>query len=113
MKKIAPFIFEIGAVVALAGVVLFITRSHIAPYLYIVGAAMVLIGQILTPFHGDNLVIRRLHAQYVLGGVFLFVSSILMYLLHGNEWIICLAIACVFFLYSIFRMSYEEKKEEK
>jgi NO-binding membrane sensor protein with MHYT domain len=35
-----------------------------------------------------------------------------MVVLQHNQWVILLAVACVFLLYSTFRLSHEAKKEE-
>lgn len=104
--------FQVGALMVLIGAATFITRWSVSPYLYLIGSVMVLVSQILSPEHSDNTVIRRLHVQQVLGAFFLFASAICMLVLKGNEWIILLAIACVFETYSIFRLSYEWKKEK-
>lgn len=112
MKNLINGLFFAGSVMVLIGVTTFITRWFMSPYLYIVGAAMVLIALFYSPIHSDSKVIRRLRAQQVLGGFCLFASSVLMKVMHGNEWMVALAIACVFLLYSAFRLSSELKKEE-
>jgi hypothetical protein len=111
-KKLAEGLFQVGGVLVLAGAILYITRLGIAPYLYLIGSAMIVISLFFTPIDNENHTIHRLYIQQILGYVFLFVSAILMFVMHGNEWIVCLAIACVFILYSSLRISHEEKKEK-
>jgi nitric oxide reductase large subunit len=113
MKKLIPGIFQSGAVLSLLGAALYITGWVGAPYFYVIGSAMVMLAEIFSPVNSDSVVVRRLHIQQVFGGFFLFASSICMVMLHGNEWIILLAVACVFLLYSTFRLSYELKKKSE
>lgn len=111
-QQILNGFFQVGAIMALIGAASYITGWNLSSYLYLIGAVMLLVSQILTPFHTDNHVIRRLHVQQIMGGFFLFASAICMFVLRGNEWIVLLAISCVFILYSTFRISYEMKKEQ-
>jgi hypothetical protein len=111
MKRLIPGLFQIGAILVLIGAVVYITQWPAARYIYLIGGAIVAISQILSPIHTENKVVKRLHIQQIVGGLFLFISGICMFVLHGNEWIICLTISCVFELYSVYRISYEMKKE--
>lgn len=111
-NKFITAVFQTGAILVLIGSATYIISLIFAPYMYLIGSLMVAVAQILSPIRTDSKVIKRLHVQQILGGIFLFISAVCMFLLHHNEWILCLAIACVFEGYSIFRISYELKKEQ-
>lgn len=113
MKKILSAIFATGAVLTLGGLLTHIAHWELSPYFYLIGSAMILISLIFAREKSEELVVRRLSVQQILGGFFLFASAVLMFVLHGNEWILALAAACVFLLYSTFRLSHIEKKSEK
>lgn len=65
-----------------------------------------------TPVSSD-VVVRRLYTQQTIGCVMFIVSALFMLNQHyhwllmfiRNEWIVAFAIACVFFVYSSFRLS--------
>jgi hypothetical protein len=113
MNKIISALFATGAVLALGGLVTHLSRWELSPYLYLIGTAMIAIALIFGREKSEDFVVRRLYVQQILGGIFLFGSAVLMFVMHGNEWILALAIACVFLLYTSFRLSYIEKKEGK
>lgn len=126
----------IGGVVLLAGAVMHITGSDISRYLYCGGAVLFAVGQITDGYDGDNLTIRRLRGQQVLGAVFLLLSGLMMcserwhsdivmnmemgdtlrsflsMLTARNGWIVTMTFAAVFELYSAMRLEHEQKKED-
>lgn len=111
MNKILSAIFATGAVLTFGGLLTHLFKWELSPSLFLIGSAMVLIALIFSREKSEDIVVRRLFVQQILGGFFLFASSILMFVMHGNEWILALAVACVFLLYSSFRLSYIEKKK--
>lgn len=113
MNKTISAIFATGSVLAISGLLTYLFYWPLAPYFYLIGTAMIAIALIFMREKSEDSVVRRLSMQQLLGGFLLFASGILMSVMHNNEWILALAVACVFLLYSSFRMSYIEKKKKK
>lgn len=113
MNKIISTIFATGSVLALGGLLTYLFYWPFAPYFYLIGTTMIAIALVFMREKSEDPIVRRLAMQQLLGGLLLFVSGVLMIVMHGNEWIVGLAIACVFLLYSSFRLSYIEKKKNK
>ena len=105
-----PYISVVGAVLVLCGAALQVTRLQLAPYLYLVGAVMFAVVQIASGYEGDNVVIRRLRRQQVIGAVLMVAAGVLMLTMRHNEWIACLTISAILELYTVFRISHEEEK---
>ena len=112
MKSLIPAFFTVGAVMALTGAAVYITGWVLSPYIYTVGAVLVAIAQIFSPIHSENVLIRRLRRQQLLGAMLLIMTGVMMLLWHHNEWIICLTIAALLELYTAFRIPHEEAKEK-
>ena len=103
--KIKSFIMYIGGVMLLLGAALQITNLKFAPYLYTIGAVLFAVVQISSGYNGDNVVVRRLRRQQILGALLLVVAGLMMLFMHHNEWIACLSIAAFVELYTaVFRM---------
>lgn len=111
MKPYQSVIFITGAVLLLAGAVVFITGWEYAPYLYSVGAVMFAAIQLMNGYDGKNVTIRRLRRQQVFAAVLLMLTGMFMFTTRGNEWIVSLTIAALLQLYTSFRISKEEEKE--
>ena len=119
LTQIQNFIFRLGGVLIIIGIILWIPRFSYAPYIYCVGAIAFASMQFLEQYEGRSLVIRRLRRQQLLGAFFLLVSGVLLigntlhlpYLRH-NEWVVGLTIAAIFELYTSFRIPSELKKEK-
>ena len=99
MKQLVPALFAVGALMALVGAAVFITRWIYAPYIYTIGAGFVALAQINTPVKGKSKTLKRLRIQ-----------QIFMFSTRGNEWIACLTIAAILELYTAFRIPQEEAK---
>ncbi len=112
MNKLISVIFATGAVLALGGLLTHLSQWELSPYLYLIGSAMVAISIIFMREKSDSLTVRRLYVQQIIGGILLFASAVMMFALQGNVWILGLAAACVFLLYSSFRLSAIEKKNK-
>lgn len=110
MKRLFNILFIIGALMLLVGAASYITHWALSPYLFTTGAFMVLIAQFFTPPHGDSITLRRLRRQQLLGAILLVLAGVLMFVTHGNEWILCMTIAAVLQLYTSFRIPNEEEK---
>lgn len=113
MKRAYTIIQMIGAVLLLLGAMLQITRWAMAPVLYTVGAVLFAYVQVMSRYEGDNLIVRRLRRQQILGAVLLVFAGVLMFVTHRNEWVVCLTIAAVLQLYTAFRIPSELEKENR
>lgn len=112
MKKGFEWIQNIGAVLALVGAALQISRWAFSPYIYIIGAVLFAYTQVMDRYDGKNLIVRRLRRQQILGAVLLVFAGVLMLVTHNNEWILCLTIAAILELYTAFRIPNELEKEK-
>ena len=112
MKKGNEWIQMTGAVMALVGAALQITRWEFSPYIYIIGAVLFAYTQVMDRYDGKNLIVRRLRRQQILGAVLLVFAGVLMFVTHNNEWILCLTIAAILELYTAFRIPNELQKEK-
>lgn len=113
MKQLIPACFAIGATMSLIGAAVFITGWLYAPYFYTVGACFVALAQICTPIKEENIALRRLRIQQLLGALALVATGGFMFLTHGNEWVACLSIAALLELYTAFRIPQEEAKSKQ
>ncbi len=110
MKQLGPALFAVGALMALVGAAVFITRWIYAPYIYTIGAGFVALAQINTPVKGKSKTLKRLRIQQIFGAVALVLTGAFMFSTRGNEWIACLTIAAILELYTAFRIPQEEAK---
>lgn len=112
MSKIYQIVQGVGAVLLLVGAMLQITRWELSPILYTIGAVMFAYVQIMTRYEGQNLIIRRLRRQQILGAVLLVFAGVLMFVTKHNEWVLCLTVAAILELYTAFRIPSELEKEK-
>lgn len=112
MSKYYSAIATVGAVALLLGAALQITQLAWAPYLYLIGAIMFAYVQVMSGYEGKNIIIRRLRRQQIIGATLLVVAGVMMILWKRNEWIVCLTIAAVLEMYTVFRIPQEEEKEK-
>lgn len=112
MRKAYTVVQVVGAVLLLVGAMLQITRWELSPYIYTVGAVMFAYVQVMSRYEGQNLIVRRLRRQQVLGAVLLVFVGVLMFVTRHNEWVLCLSAAAVLQLYTAFRIPSELEKEK-
>lgn len=112
MRKAYTVVQVAGAVLLLVGAMLQITRWELSPYIYTVGAVMFAYVQVMSRYEGQNLIVRRLRRQQVLGAVLLVFAGVLMFVTRHNEWVLCLSAAAVLQLYTAFRIPSELEKEK-
>ena len=112
MSKYNSAIATVGAVALLLGAALQITQLAWAPYLYLIGAIMFAYVQVMSGYEGKNIIIRRLRRQQIIGATLLVVAGVMMILWKRNEWVVCLTIAAVLEMYTVFRIPQEEEKEK-
>lgn len=113
MKKSYSIIQMVGAVLLLAGAMLQITRWDVSPYIYTLGALMFGYVQVMSRYEGQNLIVRRLRRQQIMGAMLLVFAGVLMFVARHNEWILCLSIAAFIQLYTAYRIPAEIEKEER
>ena len=110
MKRLVQPLMLVGAVLALIGAAFYITHWSLSPYMYTIGATMVALAQINSPIKTDNIILKRLRAQQVIGAILLVVTGALMFFTHRNERIVCLSVAAILELYTAFRIPQELEK---
>ena len=139
MNKLINIIMTIGGVLLLVGAMVMITGWEYAPYLYLFGSVLFASAQMSDRYDGDDLILKRLRSQQVLGAILLVVTgclmlsgeyhqklmfnntmndtikSLLLTLTAKNSWIVTLCLAALFELYSSFRIDARNKtlEEEK
>lgn len=100
-EKIRTVIFQISALLVLAGAGLYIIQPTIAPYLFAVGAAGLSICYLTLPTQKMDFRERRLHRYNIFAGLLCIFASGLMF--NGQkEWVICLAISAFLQIYTAF-----------
>lgn len=112
MKKNYTYLMMAGAILLLLGAMLQITRWELSPVIYTIGAVLFAYVQVMDGYQGQNLIIRRLRRQQILGAVLLVFAGVLMFVMKRNEWIVCLTIAAILELYTAFRIPAEMEKEK-
>lgn len=103
----------VGALALLAGLVLRMFLPAYFAVVYICGAVLFAVTQFLLRPRYDGLVMRRLVAQQQLAGMLLIGAGVLMFTHYSNEWILILLCATIIEVYTVFRLSHEEKKLDK
>lgn len=98
----------IGALLLLAGAALMITGWTLAPYLFCVGALLFAAMQMTDWYEGQDITVKRLRRQQLIGSLMLLVTGVLMFVERHNGWIVTLTIAAVIQLYTAFRMPEKE-----
>ena len=126
----------IGGVLLLVGAMVMITGWDYAPYIYLLGSVMFASAQLSDRYDGDDMILKRLRLQQVLGSILLVITGFLMFsgnyhqqlmfnnsmndtlrtfllsLTARNSWIVTLCIATLFELYSSFRIDARNKELE-
>lgn len=126
----------IGGVLLLVGAMVMITGWDYAPYIYLLGSVMFASAQMSDRYDGDDMILKRLRLQQVLGSILLVITGFLMFssnyhqqlmfnnsmndtlrsflltLTARNGWIVTLCIATLFELYSSFRIDARNKELE-
>ncbi len=127
----------IGGVLLLVGAMVMITGWDYAPYIYLLGSVMFASAQMSDRYDGDDMILKRLRLQQVLGSILLVITGFLMFsgnyhqqlmfnnsmndtlrtfllsLTANNSWIVTLCIATLFELYSSFRIDARNKELEE
>lgn len=126
-----------GGILLLAGAAVRITGWEYASLLFAFGTVLFVTGQFSDRYEGDDVIIKRLRGQQLLGSVFLVLTALLMFsgpfhesilmnqginpklrsflieLTRRNNWIVTLTIAALFELYPAFRIDSRQRESEK
>ena len=126
-----------GGILLLAGAAVHITGWEYASMLFAVGTVLFVTGQFSDRYEGDDIVIKRLRGQQLLGCVFLVLTAVLMFsgpfhesilmnrdmnpkvrtflleLTRRNNWIVTLTVAALFELYPAFRIESRYKELDR
>ena len=127
LTRMENFLFRLGAVLMLCGLVARMFDAHVGLYVYGIGLYVYGIGvllfclmQVRAEYLGRDTVIVRLRRQQLLACVFFLLSvacmsmQVLNYgILRRNEWVVALAIGCVLELYTAWRIPAELEKSKK
>jgi hypothetical protein len=120
LNKFQNILYRVGAVLLLVGLVLFFIGWDVAATIYLIGCIFFTSMQMYESYEGQNVVIRRLRRQQIIGAVFLLLSGVLMFLQHyqiwmfqRNEWLLGLAIASLIEIYTAWRIPAELEKEKR
>lgn len=99
--KVRTIIFQVSALLLLAGAGLYMIQPTIAPYLFAVGAAGLSICYFTLSTQKMDFRERRLHRYNIFAGLLCIFASGLMFN-NQKEWVICLAIAAFLQIYTAF-----------
>ena len=94
-EKARTIVFNISALLLLAGAGLYLALPVVAPYLFAVGAAGIM------PTKDMDFRRRRLHRYNIFAGLLCIFASALMFS-GRKEWMICLTISALLQLYTAF-----------
>ena len=123
MRELTPLqngLLMAGGVLVIMGAAAFLLWPVAAFVLFTLGAVLFSAMLLQQQYEGRNFILRRLRRQQLLGCVALLVTACLMAMqvfrfgfARRNEWVVCLAIACVLLLYTAFRIPAELRRNEK
>lgn len=100
-EKTRTIVFNISALLLLAGAGLYLALPVVAPYLFAVGAAGIAISYLTMSTREMDFRKRRLHRYNILAGLLCIFASALMFS-GRKEWVICLTISALLQLYTAF-----------
>ena len=98
-EKARTIVFNISALLLLAGAGLYLALPVAAPYLFAVGAAGIAVSYLTMPTQDMDFRRRRLHRYNIFAGC-IFASALMFS--GRKEWMICLTISALLQLYTAF-----------
>lgn len=125
MKPLSPmylWAYYIGGVLLIIGAILplFDELSLLSAILFSIGILAFMTAQAKQSYEGENITLRRLRRQQLLGAVFWLVTALLMLLqlfrlfsVYGEIWKMSFIIGCVLQIYTSFRIPTEWEKQQK
>ena len=143
LNKFQTFLFILGGVLMVTGVGLYVfgVAPKVVSIAFLVGAVLFGVMQMMQRYEGKSLTIRRLRSIMTIADIAFILAGLMMaenswHLLYqatvwhnpevfnfeahqnymayiNNKWVVALLVAAVLELYSINRISYEQKKEDR
>jgi hypothetical protein len=133
LSKIQSILFVLGGVLMVIGVGCFVLMflQRIVCWVFLVGAVSFATMQMMQSYEGNNITIRRLkNIMNIADMVFVFAGILMVDNVYGfirpafsnvesyityicNKWVILLLIAAVLEMYTMHRIDWEMKKENK
>ena len=111
-EKTRTIVFNISALLLLAGAGLYLALPAAAPYLFPVGSAGIAVCYLTMPAKDMDFRRRRLHRYNILAGLLCVFASALMF--GGRkEWVICLTISALLQSYTAFVAPKGDGKDRK
>ncbi len=112
LSKIQTLIYYIGGILLVVGAMMpaFSDNETLVPYVFTSGAVMFAAMQTMQRYEGNDLTVRRLRRQQILGAMALVVAGLLMFCdlygwlpVSGAEWHMALSIGALLHVYTCFR----------
>ncbi len=113
LNKLQSLLYALGGLLLCLGALIpvFLNDNDSAPYVFTLGAVMFSSMQIMQGYKGNDLTVRRLRRQQIIGAIALVVAGGLMFCnryglwgITGAEWQMVLAIGAVLEVYTAFRI---------
>lgn len=108
-EKARTIVFNISALLLLAGAGLYLALPVVAPYLFAVGAAGIAVSYLTISAKNMGFRKRRLHRYNIFAGLLCIFASALMFS-GRKEWVVCLTVSALLQLYTAFVNPKEEDK---
>lgn len=122
LSKLQLYVYNIGGVLLVAGIAapIFSGIRAVSLYLYAFGALMFSSMQILQKYEGNDITLKRLRRQQILGALMLLLTGGLMACsvygippLCKGEWQMTLAIGALLEVYTAFRIPAELARKKR
>ena len=120
LSFVENLLFRTGAILMLFGAVLHIFSAETSLFVYGIGAMLFSMMQLRAVYEGNDLIVIRLRRQQLfaclmfLGTVMCMSMQVYQYgFARRNEWVVTLAIGCVFELYTAWRIPNALQKAKK
>ena len=110
-EKARTIVFNISALLLLAGAGLYLALPVAAPYLFAVGAAGIAVSYLTMPTQDMNFRRRRLHRYNIFAGLLCIFASALMFS-GRKEWMICLTISALSYTRHLSPLKKKTKNEK-
>ena len=122
LNKLQTFLLNAGGILLLVGAILpaIGALQTVAPYVFTLGAALFGSMQAAARYTGNDITVKRLRRQQMLGATALMAAGVLMFTslyqiapFNGSEWQLLLAIGAVLEVYTAFRIPAALKKSDQ
>lgn len=106
MNKYLGYLTSLGEILVVVGAAVWITGWEGTKYVFAAGTLLFLAGRLLEKHPTDNLTLKRLYRQRMIGCIMLLVSAVMMlfYDLSPTGWLIPFIVFAVAETYTAFRI---------